>query len=185
MKVSVRLDVEDRNFFALVTEAILTNPFLEDRAEVLARTVPGFTPDSKRPEFKLLAILPALNDRIGQLEQKGLSRIKHFNKEDRQLLRDSFLLQVYLQFLHNFDELIRSQLSLGETPAEVPFAKQVIAQLKARDFLDQECLRYLALFYQLRRAYYFISQALVGDSPAMKELRLSLWNSVFTSDVRT
>ena len=185
MKVSVRLDVENRNFFTLVTEAILTNPFLEERAELLAQTVPGFTPDSKRPEFKLLAILPTLNDRIGQLEQKGLSRIKHFNKEDRRLLRDSFLLQVYLQFLHKFDELIRNQLSLGKTPAEVPFAKQVIAQLKARGFLDQECLRYLALFYQLRRAYYFISQALVGDSPAMKELRLSLWNSVFTSDVRT
>jgi DNA-binding NtrC family response regulator len=185
MKVSVRLDVENRNFFTLVTEAILTNPFLEERGELLAQTVPGFSPDCKRPEFKLLTILPALNDRIGQLEQKELSRIKHFHKEDRQLLRDSFLLQVYLQFLHKFDELIRNQLSLGETPAEVPFAKQVIAQLKARGFLDQECLRYLALFYQLRRAYYFISEALVGDSPAMKELRLSLWNSVFTSDVRT
>ena len=185
MKASVSLDVEDQNFFALVTEAILTNPFLEERAALLAKTVPGFTPDSKRPEFNLLTIMPALNDRIGQLEQKGLSRIKHFRKEDRQLLRDSFLLQVYLQFMHKFDELIRNQLSLGETPAEVPFAKHVIAQLKARGFLEQECLRYLALFYQLRRAYYFISQALVGDSPSMKELRLSLWNSVFTSDVRT
>ena len=185
MKASVSLDGEDRKFFALVTEAILTNPFLEERAEVLAQTVPGFIPDSKRPEFKLLTILPVLNDRIGQLERKGLSRIKHFHKEDRQLLRDSFLLQVYLQFLHKFDELIRNQLSLGATPAEVPFAQQVIAQLRARGFLDQECLRYLALFYQLRRAYYFISQALVGDSPSMRELRLSLWNSVFTSDVRT
>ena len=185
MKASVSLNGEDRDFFTLVTEAILTNPFLEERAEVLAQTVPGLIPDRKRPELRLLAILPALNDRIGQLERKGLSRIKHFHKEDRQLLRDSFLLQVYLQFLHKFDELIRNQLSLGETPAEVSFAQQVIAQLRARGFLDHECLRYLALFYQLRRAYYFISQALVGDSPSMRMLRLSLWNSVFTSDVRT
>jgi hypothetical protein len=185
MKANVRLDGEDRNFFTLVTQAILTNPFMGERAEVLAQTVPDFTPDSKRPEFKLLSILPVLDDRIGQLERKGLSQIKHFSKEDRQLLKDSFLLQVYLQLLHKFDELIRNQLSLGETPAEVPFAQQVIAQLKARGFLDHECLRYLALFYQLRRAYYFISQALVGDTPSMKELRLSLWNSVFTSDVRT
>jgi DNA-binding NtrC family response regulator len=185
MKASVSLNGEDRDFFTLVTEAILTNPFLEKRAEVLAQTVPGLIPDRKRPELRLLAILPVLNDRIGQLERKGLSRIKHFHKEDRQLLRDSFLLQVYLQFLHKFDELIQDQLSLGETPAEVPFTQHVIAQLKARGFLDHECLRYLALFYQLRRAYYFISQALVGDSPSMRMLRLSLWNSVFTSDVRT
>jgi hypothetical protein len=185
MKASVSLNGEDRDFFTLVTEAILTNPFLEERAEVLAQTVPGLIPDRKRPELRLLAILPVLNDRIGQLERKGLSRIKHFHKEDRQLLRDSFLLQVYLQFLHKFDELIQDQLSLGETPAEVRFAQHVIAQLKARGFLDHECLRYLALFYQLRRAYYFISQALVGDSPSMRMLRLSLWNSVFTSDVRT
>jgi transcriptional regulator with PAS, ATPase and Fis domain len=179
MKANVRLDGEDRNFFTLVTQAILTNPFMGERAEVLAQTVPDFTPDSKRPEFKLLSILPVLDDRIGQLERKGLSQIKHFSKEDRQLLKDSFLLQVYLQLLHKFDELIRNQLSLGETPAEVPFAQQVIAQLKARGFLDHECLRYLALFYQLRRAYYFISQALVGDTPSMNDVRTydqHLWN---------
>lgn len=127
MKASVSLNGEDRDFFTLVTEAILTNPFLEERAEVLAQTVPGLIPDRKRPELRLLAILPVLNDRIGQLERKGLSRIKHFHKEDRQLLRDSFLLQVYLQFLHKFDELIQDQLSLGESPAEVPFAQHVIA----------------------------------------------------------
>ena len=185
MKGGVRLSREERNFFMLVTKAVLTNPFLEERAETLAQILPDLAPESKRPELRLLVTLPALNDRLGQLERKGFSRIQHFSKEDRQLLRDSFLLQVYLQFLHKFDELIRNQVSLGETPAEVPFAKEVIAQLKARGFLDQECLRYLALFYQLRRAYYFISQALVGDSPSMKELRLSLWNSVFTRDVRT
>ena len=84
MKASVSLDREERNFFALVTKAVLANPFLEERAEVLAQIVPNLTPESKRPDLRLLAILPALNDRLGQLERKGLRRIKHFGRENRQ-----------------------------------------------------------------------------------------------------
>ena len=42
--------------------------------------------------------------------------------------------------------------------------------------------RYLALFFQMRRAFYFINQ-IVGASDCMKELRHSLWNNVFTHDI--
>jgi transcriptional regulator with GAF, ATPase, and Fis domain len=39
------------------------------------------------------------------------------------------------------------------------------------------------MFYQLRRAYYFIECSLAGESPSMKRLRLALWNNVFTHDM--
>jgi transcriptional regulator with GAF, ATPase, and Fis domain len=35
----------------------------------------------------------------------------------------------------------------------------------------------------MRRAYYFIHRGIVGRSRAMKELRLALWNNVFTHDI--
>jgi len=185
MQASARLDSEDRNFFTLVAEATLTNPFPEGRAEILAQILPGIRQHRRSPELTLLKIAPALDDRIAQLERRGLSRIQHFREEDRQLLRDVFLLQVYVRCREDFDGLIRNQVNLGGTPADVPFAEEVIAQIKSRGFLDQECLRYFAVLYQLRRGYYFISHALVGDSPSMRQLRLALWNNVFTSDVRT
>ena len=61
----------------------------------------------------------------------------------------------------------------------------MLEQLGARGFAEAAALRSLGLFYQLRRAYYFIAHALVGGSPSMKRLRFCLWNNVFTCDART
>ncbi|MFA7160723.1 MAG: sigma 54-interacting transcriptional regulator, partial [Kiritimatiellia bacterium] len=41
-----------------------------------------------------------------------------------------------------------------------------------------------AIFYQLRRAFYFINRGLPGKSPCMKALRKRLWNNVLTHDIR-
>ena len=185
MAAKAQLEQEDRTFFSLVTNAILSNPFLDERDEILIQILPGFTKDNKSRMIELSTIAPELNKRIDRLERKGHGKIQHFEKKDRQFVKDAYLLLVYIQFFNDFDELIQSQLNLGETPADVPFAKEVISRLKSHGFSDQECFHYLALFYQLRRAFYFIDLSLVGDSPCMKKLRLSLWNNVFTSDPRT
>jgi sigma-54 specific flagellar transcriptional regulator A len=68
---------------------------------------------------------------------------------------------------------------------KAPSAETVLVGLRERGFREEESLGYLGLFYQLRRAYFFIDHSLVGDSPSMKQLRLALWNNVFTRDVRT
>jgi transcriptional regulator with GAF, ATPase, and Fis domain len=47
-----------------------------------------------------------------------------------------------------------------------------------------EAVRYFALFYQLRRAFYFIAHTLPGASPSMQRLRERLWANVFTHDAR-
>jgi len=185
MAVKTKLNSEDRNFFSLVSKTILSNPFLDERDEILLQILPGFTKDNKSRMIELRAIAPDLNKRIDRLKRKGHGKIQNFEKKDRQFVKDAYLLSVFFQFLNDFDELIQNQLNLGETPADVPFAKKVISRLKSYGFSDQECFHYFSLFYQLRRAFYFIDQALVGDSPCMKKLRLDLWNNVFTSYIRT
>jgi DNA-binding NtrC family response regulator len=185
MPAKVKLNSEDRTFFSLVIKAILTNPFLDERDEILLRILPGFTKDNKSSMIELSAIAPELNKRFDRLKRKGHVKIQNFEKKDRQFVKDAYLLLVYIQFVNEFDELIQNQLKLVETSVDVPFAKKVISKLKSYGFSDQECFHYLALFYQLRRAFYFIDQALVGFSPCMKKLRLDLWNNVFTSYIRT
>ena len=95
----------------------------------------------------------------------------------------AYLNQEYVRFFSDFEKLVQSQMQRRDTLVDVPFAKQLIAQLQSRGFSEKESLRYFALFYQLHRAFYFITRALVGDSPSMKQLRLALWNNVFTYDV--
>ena len=47
MKTKARLNSEDRNFFSLFTKAILSNPFLDERNEILSQIIPGFTKEKK------------------------------------------------------------------------------------------------------------------------------------------
>jgi transcriptional regulator with GAF, ATPase, and Fis domain len=62
-------------------------------------------------------------------------------------------------------------------------AREVLSDLSVVGFNDEEARRYLAIFYQIRRAYYFIEGTLTGLSASMRTLRRQLWNSIFTSDL--
>jgi len=39
------------------------------------------------------------------------------------------------------------------------------------------------MFFQIRRAFYFIEKGLTGTSSVMKKLRMDLWNNIFTHDL--
>ena len=97
----------------------------------------------------------------------------------------AFLFNVFHINIPEFDNLIKTQQQLGMTPADVPFAKKVLSQMESYGVSKEKSLHYFALSYQLRRAFYFIDRSLVGDSPSMKNLRLALWNNVFTYDIQT
>jgi hypothetical protein len=124
-----------------------------------------------------------LNERIEKWDREGLSCIQHFEEGDGSLLRQAYLYQEFIRFFSEMQDLIREQIRQPDTPVKVPYAKELITKLRARGFSEDESVRYLALLYQLRRAFHFISSALVGDCPSMKKLRMALWNNVFTHDV--
>lgn len=179
------LQPEDREFFSLWARLIFTNPFSDDRAESEALMSLFHSRGSGRRRHRFTAILPALNSRIRRLERHGLGTLQCFHGKDRSLVEYAFLFQVYHQHLEDLDTLIELQLNAGDRPVKAAFGEGVLVKLRERGFTEEEALAFLGLFYQLRRAYYFIDHALVGDSPCMKQLRLALWNNVFTHDVRT
>ena len=61
------------------------------------------------------------------------------------------------------DASIYKQLAVN-APVPVPFAAKMLAEMGERGFSEEQRLRYLAILYQLRRAFYFIVDALIGDS---------------------
>ena len=182
MKSNKRISQEDKNFFSLVVKAIFTNPFSDERGRVVEQAI---SEKSDPNDHVLKGLLPEIDRRLSSLEQKGLKTIAGFSAEDRDLIKYVFLLKSFLGFVREIDDLIERQWKEGAKPIKAPFAQNMLRDLNRKGFVDEESLHYIALFYQLRRAFYFIEKSLMGDSPSMKELRLSLWNNVFTYDIGT
>ncbi|MDH5459270.1 MAG: sigma 54-interacting transcriptional regulator [Nitrospinota bacterium] len=181
---TVRLDSEDREFLSRLTESMYLNPFSEE-LELIRKLIPDYTPEQFRTEHFLWTVKPLLNQRIEQLESKGIHRIQQLQGKDRTLVEDAFKLQAYLRVVPEMDKLVQPRSNREGSSIEVPFGRQVVNQIKSRGFSEQEGVHFFALFYQLRRAYYFISHSLTGDSPSMKKLRLALWNNVFSYNIHT
>jgi DNA-binding NtrC family response regulator len=175
MRKKAILKEEDRNFFSTVVKSIYMNPFCDERREVLCQISPGFLQD--------WTIAPELNEHISRLDNRGFNSIQHFKGEDGRIMMQAYLYQEFVRFAPDFEKLILSQVQQKTKSMNVPFAQKLIARLRTRGFSEEESVRYFALLYQLHRAFHLISRALVGDSPSMKQLRLALWNNVFTYDV--
>jgi DNA-binding NtrC family response regulator len=177
----VRLPPEERDFLARLVRVIFANPFATEKTEIEALV--GRGPKPAPGDHALVALAPILDGRLRKLEARGVSRIGNVAAEDRQLLQYGYLFQAYDRFIEPFDALIQTQIDAGDSPVDVPFAGELMALLKGRGFAADDVVRLMALFYQIRRAYYFIARSLVGDSPSMQRLRRALWDNVFTTDI--
>ncbi len=185
MRLAHPMSSEDRNFFSLVADAIYSNPFLEQRTQILKKIDPGIQIDPESHEFRIREIGNALNQRIENLEGKGLKTVQHGQEADRAMMRHAFLLQAYLRFESELNGLIQEQLGKGTESVKVRFASEWISNLKNRGFSINESVRYFELVYQIHRAFFFITRDLLGDCASMKQLRVALWNNIFTFDIRT
>jgi sigma-54 specific flagellar transcriptional regulator A len=172
----------DREFFQLVWKAVFTNPFGEERA-MLDRQISGIS----RPapwEGIVPEAMREVSARINKLDREQSVKIQDFKKFDQDLMAHVFLFDIYHKFNAPFDEFIEKQITAGDKLPAVPFAKDALAMLAARGFAPDAATRYFAFFYQIRRAFYFIYQSLIGQSPSMQSLRMNLWNNIFTHNIR-
>ena len=178
----MRLSAADREFFRLVIEAGSTNPFSAKRLEMEHRITDGAHETRKESSIDLV-ILKVLR-RIKELEKSEKADWRRYREEDSRLVFGVLLFDVYYRFTEDFDHLILAQVKAGDRPCQVPFAKEVLSLLCRRGFTEEESIRFLAICYQLRRAFYFIHHNLIGQSASMGKLRCDLWNNVFTFDIR-
>ncbi len=178
-----QLRSDERGLLSRIAETIYTNPFTVSRLDIAERfQVEAQPEDGQEHHFSAIAV-PLANCLRG-LEQRGIDRLDALVERDRELVRHAYLFQAYHHCVDALDGLIEAQLAVNDGPVAVPFARRVLGELTARGFNEEEAGRYFGLFFQLRRAFYFIDRALVGASPSMAELRRSLWTCVFTEDAR-
>lgn len=176
------LSEAERQFLTLVSKAAFSNPFGDERAQLdlqlsgLSVGVPA--------EKSLSMALERVRTFLRRLDDEGKDDVSRFGDGDRTLVGTAYLFDIFHEFIDDLDRLIQKQIAAEDALCPVPFWKDAIGQMTRRGIAKPDAVRYFAMFYQLRRAYYFIDCALIGRSPSMKQLRLSLWNNVFTHDIR-
>lgn len=178
----MKLTSAQREFLTLVTRAASCNPF-SDEFEKLQLQIAGCRTSTPAAE-RLRLTVERWNAALHDLQAAGITSFTDAEPEDRPLLREACLYEIYHRYFAAFDELIAGQLAAGDRSVPVPFAGKALSLLRRRGFTTDEARRYFAIIYQIRRAYYFINRGLVGRSECMKELRRHLWNNVFTHDIR-
>ena len=173
------LSATSRDFFRLVEAAAFANPFSSIRDD-FDRMIAGI--DLKAP-VKADDLLKIVEERVSRelaIVRKKAADLGAYPREDEPLVRLAELFVVFHRYAAQLDELIELQGRAGEKPLPVRFAREVLHDLTNAGFDRERALRYFAIFYQLRRAYYFISREVMGNSPAMNRLRCEIWTNVFT-----
>ena len=176
-----RLTAADREFFTELAVVVWGNPFEEGRARMVARLAPGtklgdLTTD---PEALLRLVEPRLAP--WRRESRPLAGL---SAEERDLLEPAFLYAAFHYARAKFDAHIEQQARQSGAPLPVSFADEVMSYIVSSGFPEDIGVRYFALLFQLRRAFYFIHRSLPGESNPMRRLRESLWNNIFTHDMR-
>ena len=166
----------------MVAQTAFCNPFSDQRAELDARIVGH--PVEPFSEAHLDEITQVISGRVQELEAHGLGDVRKYSGADRDLMQTVFLFELFHVFCRAIDQLIVEQVKLGDQPAPVAFAGELLARMRRRGIGAAESVRFFAIFYQLRRAYHFIVRGLIGHSPCMREFRRHLWQNVFTREVR-
>jgi DNA-binding NtrC family response regulator len=171
----------DKEFFRMIAEAAFSNPFTEHRLEVDRKIVGA--DDTVCWEDMLEPLLRKLGDNLHELQRSGEIIIDRDGNEDIRAIGISILFHVFHKYAERFDQLIEEQIRLDDESCRAPFAMKCMEDMVDFGFDRDDACRYVGIFYQIRRAYYFIHTSLVGDSPCMKKLRSQLWDNIFTHNI--
>ncbi len=177
----VSLSGEDRAFFELVASAAFENPFGPRRHEIDLRLA-EVTGQTERQRL-LEQVIARVGARIETLAGGQAVRLPMLSEADRPLVQWALLFVRFHQSASAIDEHIEQQLVAGAEPCPAAFGPTLLDQLVADGMPAPDATRMLGVFFQMRRAFYFIDRALTGDSPCMRSLRQALWNNIFTHDV--
>lgn len=176
-----QISQSDREFFAKVYDSSRLNPFGEERQLADAAAV-GVAPGASRFS-NLGALLREIERRTGAIFGAG-ALVRDFAADDARLLETATLFLAFHRHSNALDAYIQAQSMRGGAPLPADCGAAIFAELRSRGLTVARAERCVAVFFQLRRAYLFISSGLTGECPSMQRLRIDLWNAVFTGDMR-
>ncbi len=170
---------EQRDFFSQVATLAFVNPFSEQRelADCKLLDISQGTMDIYQRGDKIQLLLQA---QFQQLQPLAEFRITAYQGKAQEITKFSWLFYQFHEFQSQFNHFIEQQRLAGEAPLELHFAKDLNHRFQLAGFTPSETEKFIALFYQLHRGFYFISSAISGDCPSIIKLRMRLWENIFT-----
>ncbi|MCG8572573.1 MAG: sigma 54-interacting transcriptional regulator [Spirochaetes bacterium] len=171
----------EKNLFELITQAIIANPFGDERT-LLDAEISGISPECSYRE-RIEKVIEIVFQKVQNLILQKRVSVLRYKGRDAFLIRNALQFFIFHKYIPQFDQYILDQFAAGDQPLILPFAVELIDQLKQFDFTEGEIAHFLAFSFQIRRAFYFIRKSIVGCSLVMKELRKNLWYNVFTHNI--
>ena len=147
-----KLSKKDKKFFSLVKDASLANPFDEELIKI-ELMISGLSKNATREE-RVRKARDVVEKRIKILRNEKKINFNSYENNDAIILKYVFLFSVFSLYRTKFDQFILKQKNTKKS-LEVDFADEAIALLMQKGFSNKEALKYFALFYQLRRAFFF------------------------------
>jgi len=180
MNMNSKINHQERKFLEQVAQSIYANPFTQTRHKADCRLA-GLPEDSGSATV-LQAAINRVNTRVEKLTHHHNATLDDYRLRDRQVMANLFLFALFHKYLSLFDRHIRKQ---NQTVESLPldFGRTLENELGRFGFSRAETIQYIGLFFQMRRAFFFINTSLIGAGLCMRELRAHLWNIVFTHDI--
>ena len=195
------LTPQDRAFLAAVSRLAHANPFLPERVE-LERAVLGDAfvagepvwsqqvRDPEQPRANAWAIVERLEARAGELEVR-LREGTEAREADLVLYEDAVLHLLYQRYYRHFFAAAFGPSAAQSDPARWRFYNNFLADW--RRFFQIEGIRLptghdprhtFACFRQIQCAFEQVFRDIIGSSMPAARLRASIWQSIFTHDIR-
>jgi len=171
-----KLSASQYDFFNQVASLAFVNPFSEQREQADCRLL-NIAMGTESIFHRSEIIQRLLQEKLQEL---GEFKIIDYSAKNQEIMKYSWLFYQFHEFQKPFIELIEKQRVVGDKAIELGFAKELILCFKKAGFDELETEKFIALFYQLHRGFYFISSAISGNCASIIELRMRLWNNIFT-----
>lgn len=164
-----QLSSSDRDFLSKVAHAAFANPYSDARWQLDAELT-ELPADAENIVERLISHVTETLDRC--------PLVSDLRGEDAEHVRYAAYFEAFHVTADDFDDLIRRQ---SKTDKVLPFPKHtsLLRLLAKRGVPTSEHTSALTLFYQLRRAYFFLSEVLVGESAPMRQFKERLWSQLF------
>jgi len=174
------LSETDRAFFERVSIAVYANPFSLERDRIDSELA-----GTPVPKAEALGVASArIRKALVRVGRNGVPDVRGYTGADRELLEHVLLFDVFHRHTGDLDQAIERQRATPKSVIRMDFAPDFLRELTSASIDPERAHRAFELSWQMRRAFSAIALRLVGKSPSMRRVRETLWNAVFTHDIR-